>query len=658
MTYVYHRLLAAVLLLCAIYFAPLFAAQQTNGASPLSVQITAPLGRTGFSGAVRIVARVVAPAQATLSPIQFYVDGALIGEDKDGAPYAVEWLDDNPYAKREISVQVADSMGHTARDSVALDPLELTEETGVTSVLLEADVIDSDGRPANNLTQAHFQLLEDDVAQTLDSVNRDEVPTTYTLLVDSSQSMAHRMDFVRSAAHELPIHLKKDDRIVVAPFSKTLHAVTGPTLDRQTIAGAIDAIRASGGTAILDSLVDATKQLKSAGGRNVVVVITDGYDENSMLRFNEAVEEIKQTQATVYVVAIGGVAGISIRGRDLLNRITKETGGKAFFPLREFQLTELSKLVAADVQARYLISYTPTNQKPDGTWRTIKLTTTDPSWAVSVRPGYRAPLPPPIRPNIELIIRDVNRQFVDVAAADLEVIEDGVTQKIEAFEEAVAPMSVLLVLDASGSMKRDAEQVMAAARSFVTALPQRDKLGVLMFADKAEFEQDLSLLRDWSLAAINEYKASGGTALHDALLMAIERLRPVEGRRVVVALTDGRDENNPGTGPGSIATFDDVVASLRNSGVTVFAIGLGEKVDRQPLETLAQMSGGEAYFPQDVSLLAADYHRVLENLRRRYIIRYTSSNVTRDGAWRNVEVRPRRSGLVVETQGGYFAPAQ
>src|SRR6185436_13813883 len=72
--------------------------------SPLSVKITSPLGRMGTSGKVRIVAQIQAPPETTLKPVRFYVDKVLLGVDDDGPPYAVEWLDENPYDRREISV--------------------------------------------------------------------------------------------------------------------------------------------------------------------------------------------------------------------------------------------------------------------------------------------------------------------------------------------------------------------------------------------------------------------------------------------------------------------------------------------------------------------------------------------------------------------------
>jgi len=137
---------------------------------------------------------------------------------------------------------------------------------------------------------------------------------------------------------------------------------------------------------------------------------------------------------------------------------------------------------------------------------------------------------------------------------------------------------------------------------------------------------------------------------------SLERLRREEGRRAIVLLTDGKDENNAGTAPGSVHTWDDVLASLQESEALIFAIGMGPNVDREKLQELADRSGGEAYFPENVDSLAGEYKRILENLRRRYVITYTSTNSNHDGAWRNVEIRATRPGLVVETRGGYFAP--
>ena len=98
---------------------------------------------------------------------------------------------------------------------------------------------------------------------------------------------------------------------------------------------------------------------------------------------------------------------------------------------------------------------------------------------------------------------------------------------------------------------------------------------------------------------------------------------------MVVVMTDGRDENNPGNGPGSTQSLADVRSQLKDSGATVFAIGLGTKVDAAPLKKLADLSGGRALLPQDVSELGAEFQRVVEDLRRRYVVGYTSTNGAR-----------------------------
>ncbi len=634
-------------------------AQDAPSASPgaLAIQITSPLGRTGMSGPVRIVARVT-PAAGSLSPIQFFVDGALVGEDKDGPPYAVEWSDDNPFRRREIVAQVADSLGATARDLIALEPLVVSGTTHVSSVVLEPSVRDARGRPVNDLKTADFTVLEDGVPQALDLGATDIEPASYTLLVDSSQSMSRRMEFVRDAARQLPARLRKDDEVTIVPFAERLGTVTGPTRDRDTIVGAIAAIRSGGGTAILDSLAEAARQVSQVDKRQILVVITDGYDENSKITFDEALAVVKASRATVYVIAIGGTAGISLTGEDLLKRLAHETGGRAFFPSREFQLTDVHGLIAADVQQRYVLTYTSTNQRLDGSWRTITVTTPDPTHVVSVRPGYKAPEPPPIRPQIELTVRDLSRQHLDVTPADFRVLEDGVEQKVEGFEEALTPVNLMLVLDQSGSMRKDAPAVMDAARTFARQMPGRDRVGVMLFADRPAMVQDLSTIREFILRAIDKYEAVGGTALYDALMASLTRLKKAEGRKAIVVLTDGRDEDNPGTGPGSVHTLDQVLSAIREVEATVYAIGLGPKVDRTTLEQLVAASSGEAYFPADATSLADDYRRILENLRRRFVITYTSTNRRHDGGWRKVELIPTRDSIAIDSSGGYFAPEE
>jgi Ca-activated chloride channel family protein len=646
--------IAAALLVVVVVGVPSAWAAEGDG-SALSVKITSPQGRMGTSGKVRIVAQIRTPREAILEPVRFYVDGVLLGTADDGPPYAVEWLDENPYERREIAVEAEDHLGHSARDSVVLEPFEIVEVTGVSRVLLEAGVYDKLGRFVGGLARSSFVVTEDGVPQEIDLVNQEMLPATFALLIDSSQSMSRRIDFVRDAASRFIEHLRPKDRVVVAPFSRHLAPMTGPTGDRKTVLEAVSHITSAGGTSILDSLVEITQRLPTDQGRCAVILITDGYDENSVTPVEDALAVVKAARATVYVVAIGGIAGISIKGERLLKRIASETGGQVFFPPREEDLPAVHERLATDAQNRYLVTYTPSNQNVDGAWRSVKLTTT-PEYKVRTRDGYLAPKPPPVHPELEFTITDAHLGYVDLSADDLTVTEDGVEQDIDAFHEAVAPVSIVLALDASGSMRKTAAAVVEAAREFVDALRPADSLAPVLFSDQAVFAHDLTTDREATLKAIESYQATGGTALYDALCDALTRLKRVEGRRAVVVLTDGRDENNPGTAPGSVRTFSDVIKLVKETGAAIFAIGLGVKVDRRPLEELSGVSGGQAYFPVDVSGLREEYRHIVENLRRRYVLSYTSTNTARNGAWRDVQIRSRSGELVVTSRGGYFAP--
>ena len=88
----------------------------------------------------------------------------------------------------------------------------------------------------------------------------------------------------------------------------------------------------------------------------------------------------------------------------------------------------------------------------------------------------------------------------------------------------------------------------------------------------------------------------------------------------------------------------------------MFPVGLGTRIDPERLRLLATFSGGQVYFPEDVSELSAQFERVTENLRHRYIVGYTSTNSTRDGKWRSVEIRTRSAGIRISSRKGYFAP--
>ena len=648
---------AAVLL--AIVAAIATGATPHAGDVEAAIRITSPLGRTGLPGTIRIVARLDGPGQTQPKQVQFYVDKLFLSADTDGPPYDALWSDDNPFEARELMVEAELPTGVMVRDTMLLKPLEVEEATSVSSVSVDAVVFDEKGRFVKDLTDKEFSVFENGEAQSLDYLRQDRDPSLFALLVDSSQSMAIRSDAVRAAAARLIAPLGKDDEILVAPFTKTIDVVTGPTTDRATVLDAIGAIRHRGGTAILDALGSAAGTLTASTRRKAIVLITDGYDENSESRIDDATAALKRSGITLYVVGLGGIAGVSLKGEKLLKSLAEDTGGRAWFPRDERDLVVAYDAIANEVKNHYLLGYTPKNQDRDGTWRAIDVKVANETYRVRARKGYTAPVPPPVRASIEFTGVGTGQVPAALTREDVVVFEDGVPQEVDVFQEAVQPVTFMLALDASGSMKRNAERAQDAAREFIDAMRPEDQVGLMMFANKAESIHAPTDKRDATRTAIDNYVADGGTALYDALYDSLTQLAKLrDQRRVVVVVTDGIDENAASNGPGSLRTWDEVLDKLQQTEATVYAVGIGSRVERDRLRVLAERSGGAAYFPTDVTTLASDYHKILDELRRRYVLGYQSTNRKRDGQWRTVEIRPRPRDIEIRSRGGYYAPLQ
>ena len=219
------------------------AGERPGSGDVASIRITSPLGRTGVATKVRIVAQIHVPSGQALSKVNFYVDGMRVGTTDAAAYASVDWTDSDPFEPREIVVEAADAAGRTIRDSVKLPPFEVEYKTDVTSILLEAGVYDKTGRSISQLDSTAFTVLENGVPQEIDLVARETPATNLVLLVDNTQSMSRRMDFVRLATGRLAGTLRVHDRVIVAPFNAHIGTITGPTNDGPTITHAIAAMR-------------------------------------------------------------------------------------------------------------------------------------------------------------------------------------------------------------------------------------------------------------------------------------------------------------------------------------------------------------------------------------------------------------------------------
>ncbi|OQX48372.1 MAG: hypothetical protein B0D87_06050, partial [Candidatus Sedimenticola endophacoides] len=199
------------------------------------------------------------------------------------------------------------------------------------------------------------------------------------------------------------------------------------------------------------------------------------------------------------------------------------------------------------------------------------------------------------------------------------VIESGAPGRITSIERIETPLDVVVLLDSSGSMKGQMEGALAATAGFVRSLPEDARVSVIDFDTKPR--QLRAKDRKGLLDALRKIRANGATALYDTLL---EGLNGLEGkdRPALVLFTDGVDANHDDTGPGSVATREEVLERVAASDIPVFTIGFGANSDVNTLGRVAALSGGEYYTADDPQGLAAVFDRVRDNLGSQYRISY------------------------------------
>jgi Ca-activated chloride channel family protein len=251
-------------------------------------------------------------------------------------------------------------------------------------VLLDVTVIDQNNTPVMNLKKEDFSVYEDKVKQTVDNVSREEVPVSFGLVIDTSGSMRTKLQTVSDASVSLIKQMRVDDEAFVASFKAEPELVQDFTADRRELEDAISELYTSGGTALLDAIIATADYAQEKGKRRrkALVVISDGLEKNSSVKEKEVMEAIKEDEVQVYLVGFideemeeKSLFGKSPakKAKELLSRIADDSGGRAYFPKDISEIPAIAAQIAKDLRTQYVVSYYPSNDKRDGTFRNIQV---------------------------------------------------------------------------------------------------------------------------------------------------------------------------------------------------------------------------------------------------------------------------------------------
>ena len=260
-------------------------------------------------------------------------------------------------------------------------------------------VADRKGKFVTNLKKDDFRVFEDERPQIITNFSSEtDLPLTIALLVDTSGSIRDKLQFEQRAATEFfysTLQRGKDKAMIIS-FDSGVDLIQDFTDDPEKLAGAVQKIRAGGGTSLYDAIYLAvTQKLSGQPGRRVVILITDGDDNSSRISLTETLEAAQKNDVTVYSISTNSTGYFGSkeqeRGDKTLKKFANETGGKPFFPLKIQDLASSFVDIREELRAQYQIGYRPSNGRLDGTFRKIRVDVADKRFKVRARTGYYMP---------------------------------------------------------------------------------------------------------------------------------------------------------------------------------------------------------------------------------------------------------------------------
>lgn len=254
------------------------------------------------------------------------------------------------------------------------------------------------------------------------------------------------------------------------------------------------------------------------------------------------------------------------------------------------------------------------------------------------------------------VVDDRNHLVMNLAKPDFTIFENDKPQQIRSFHQEDYPVAMGIVIDNSGSMREKRDEVNKAAINLVRSSNPDDEVFVVNFNDEFYLDQDFTPDIKKLQAALEHVETRGGTALYDAVIASSDYLMKSKlQRKVLFVVTDGEDD-------ASQSSLEQAVQRLaQENGPTVYAIGLlgDEKVRkaRRALETIADRTGGIAFFPPSLDEVDQISRTVAHDIRSQYTITYDPTTPKSVPGYRTIHVeahaRPYKK-LTVRTRAGYY----
>jgi VWFA-related protein len=262
-------------------------------------------------------------------------------------------------------------------------------------VLLPVKVTNARGTFVSGLKAQDFRVYEDGKLQNLTVFEQGDTPVTVGLIVDHSRSMGSKLPGVVIALSFFAHSSNPQDEMFVVDFNDdvSIELMRGKAFssDVKDLEKALTAVSARGRTALYDAVSEGLNHLQYGHwGKKALIVISDGGDNASHLKYSQVLARARQSQALIYSIGLLG-AEDEEENPKALQRLCKDTGGVAFFPGPKDRVADISKEIARDLREQYTLGYVPQNLNGGSSFRKIEVKVTAPDYGklhVRTRAGY------------------------------------------------------------------------------------------------------------------------------------------------------------------------------------------------------------------------------------------------------------------------------
>jgi Ca-activated chloride channel family protein len=266
-------------------------------------------------------------------------------------------------------------------------------------VLVPVSVTDPMNRLVTGLERENFQLFDNNLGQTIKSFATEDAPLSIGIVFDLSGSMTGKFVRARKALTAFLRTCNPQDEFFVVGFNDRPAVLVDYTSDVEDVDARMVMLKPQNRTALIDAMYLAVNKLRQAKyERKALLVISDGGDNRSRYTEGELTRAVRESEVQIFSIGIFDAYAPTEEEQNgplLLNQVSEATGGRLFKVLDLEDLSDIAERISEELRDEYVLGYTPTDRRRDGTWRKLKVRLVPPAGLPQLTPhsreGYYAP---------------------------------------------------------------------------------------------------------------------------------------------------------------------------------------------------------------------------------------------------------------------------